>query len=53
LTITTPAVPSMITVSSFWTFAVISCNPTTAGISMDRATMAVWEVLPPMSVANP
>ena len=28
-------------------------RPTTAGISIDRATIAVWEVFPPMSVANP
>jgi tetratricopeptide (TPR) repeat protein len=32
---------------------VMSPRPTTAGISMERAMIAVWEVLPPRSVTKP
>ncbi len=31
----------------------MSSSPTTAGISSERATMAVCEVFPPMSMAKP
>ena len=52
-TITTPASPSMMTQSSWRISWLASRAPTTAGMSMLRATMAVCEVLPPTSVTKP
>ena len=43
----------MMTVSPPLTSEVMLPSPTTAGIPMARATMAVWLVRPPTSVANP
>jgi len=50
---TTPASPSMMTQSSCWISWLALRAPTTAGMSMLRATMAVCEVLPPTSVTKP
>ena len=52
-TMTTPASPSMITQSSCRIKVLAARAPTTAGIFILRATMAVCEVLPPTSVTNP
>ena len=52
-TTTTPASPSMMTQSSCWMSWLALRAPTTAGMSMLRATMAVCEVLPPTSVMKP
>ncbi len=49
----TPASPSMISRSSWRTRSLATRAPTTAGMSMLRATMAVWLVLPPRSVTKP
>ena len=52
-TMTTPASPSMMTQSSWRTSWLQVRAPTTAGMSMLRATMAVCDVLPPTSVIKP
>jgi len=52
-TINTPASPSMMTQSSCLISWLALRAPTTAGMSMLRATIAVCEVLPPTSVAKP
>ncbi len=52
-TMTTPASPSMMTQSSWRTSWLTPRAPTTAGMSMLRATMAVWLVLPPTPVTKP
>ena len=52
-TIITPASPSMMTQSSWRTSWLALRAPTTAGMSMLRATMAVCEVRPPTSVTKP
>ena len=52
-TTTTPASPSMMTQSSCSISWLAERAPTTAGMSMLRATMAVWLVLPPTSVTKP
>ncbi len=52
-TIITPSSPSMITQSSWRTSWLALRAPTTAGMSMLRATMAVCEVRPPTSVTKP
>ena len=52
-TIITPASPSMMTQSSWRTSWLALRAPTTAGMSMLRATMAVCEFLPPTSVTKP
>ena len=48
-----PASPSMTTQSSWRISRLASRAPTTAGMSMLRATIAVCEVLPPTSVTKP
>jgi hypothetical protein len=53
LAITTPASPSMISQSSCSTRVEAPDMPTTAGISSERATMAVCEFWPPTSVTKP
>ena len=53
LTITTPRVPSMMTMSPPLTSPVMLPSPTTAGMPIARATIAVWLVRPPTSVAKP
>ena len=52
-TITTPASPSMMTQSSWRTSWLARRAPTTAGMSMLRAMIAVCEVRPPTSVTKP
>ncbi len=52
-TIITPSSPSMITQSSWRTSWLAPRAPTTAGMSMLRATMAVCELRPPTSVTKP
>ena len=52
-TITVPASPSMTSQSSWRISRLASRAPTTAGMSMLRATIAVCEVLPPTSVTKP
>ena len=52
-TMTTPCSPSITSQSPWRIISLAWRTPTTAGISMLRATMAVWEVLPPKSVTNP
>ncbi|MPM60807.1 hypothetical protein SDC9_107661 [bioreactor metagenome] len=49
----TPASPSITTQSSWRTSWLALRAPTTAGMSMLRATMAVCDVLPPTSVTKP
>ena len=50
---TRPRAPSTMTLSPSFTCRLMSESPSTAGISLDRARMAVWEVLPPASAAMP
>ena len=52
-TMTVPRVPSTISSSPAFTWRVMSESPSTAGISLDLARMAVWEVFPPTSAAMP
>ena len=51
--ITSPVIPSTITLSPLLTEVVMSPNPSTAGISNVLAMIAAWEVLPPILVINP
>ena len=50
---TTPASPSMMSQSSCSMIWLAARAPTTAGMSMLRATIAVCDVLPPTSVTKP
>ena len=52
LTITTPWVPSTMINSSSWIMPREWCSATIAGMFIERATMAVCDVAPPMSVTN-
>ena len=50
--ITSPKIPLTARISPAFTLAVISFDPTIAGISRDRAMIAEWEVRPPISVTK-